>query len=106
MKPVESTVNFEAVNVVDRELSGLGFLAEFERSEELKLFDAEVSLRWGKVGARLNASKIETGYLVYVDDGYITAVEGYTYGDEWPDEVEQIELYEMKPGMELATRPR
>jgi hypothetical protein len=105
LKPVRSTVNFDAVAVSDRELTGVGFLTEFERSEELKLFDADVSLRWGKAGARLNASKVETGYLVYVDDGYVTTVEGYTYGDEWPDQVEQIELYELKPGMELVTPP-
>jgi hypothetical protein len=45
----------------------------------------------------------ETGYLVYIDDGYVTSVEGYTYGDEWPDQIEQVELYELKPGMELVT---
>lgn len=106
LKPVRSSVNFDAVLVSDRELTGVGFLTEFQRSEELKLFEADVSLRWGKVGARLNASKVETGYLVYVDDGYVTSVEGYTYGDEWPDQIEQIELYELKPGMELMTPPR
>jgi hypothetical protein len=105
LKAVRSSVNFDAVLVSDRELTWVGFLTEFQRSEELKLFEADVSLRWGKVGARLNASKVETGYLVYVDDGYVISVEGYTYGDEWPDQVEQIELYELKPGMELKTPP-
>lgn len=105
LKPIRSTVNFDAVVVGDRELTGVGFLTEFERSEELRLFDADVSLRWGKVGARLNASKVETGYLVYVDCGYLTTVEGYTYGDEWPEEVLQIEVYELKPGTELVTPP-
>ena len=102
-RPVRSVVNFEAVTVSDREFTGVGFMTELERSEELRLFDAGLSLRWGNVGARLNASRLETSYLVYVDDGYVTTVEGYTYGDEWPDEVERIELYELKPGMELIT---
>lgn len=100
-----SIINFNVVTVSDREFTGAGFLTEFERSEELKLFGLGVSLRWGKVGARLGASKVETGYLVYVDDGYITAIEGYTYGDEWPGQVEQMELYELMPGMELVTPP-
>jgi hypothetical protein len=106
LRPARSTVNLNAVTVRHRELTGVGFLTEFEPSENLHLFDADVSLRWGKIGARLNASKVETGYLVYVDDGYVTTVEGYTYGDEWPDQVEQFELYELKPGMELLTPPR
>lgn len=105
LQPVKQTVNFDAVEAVDRELTGAGFLTEFGRSEEMKLFDTGVSLRWGKVGARLNSSKVETGYLVYVDDGYVTTIEGYTYGEEWPDKVEEIELYELKPGMELTTPP-
>jgi len=105
LKPVKSTVNFDAIEAVDRELTGVGFLTDFGHSEEMRLFDGGVSLRWGKVGARLNSSKVETGYLVYVDDGYVTTVEGYTYGDEWPDKVEQIELYELKPGMELTNPP-
>ncbi len=101
LKPVRSTVNFATVVVSDRGFTGAGFLTELERSEALRLFNVGVSLRWGKLGARLNASRVETGYLVYVDDGYVTTVEGYPYGDEWPDQVEQIELYELKPGMEL-----
>jgi len=106
LKPVRTAVNFDAVMVSDREFTGAGFFTEFERSEETKLFDDEVSLRWGKVGARLNASKVETGYLVYVDGGYLTTVEGYTYGDGWPDKVEQIEVYELEPGTELMTPRR
>lgn len=105
LKPARTTVHFDKVTVSDREYTGVGFVTEFARSQELKLFDDGVSLRWGKTGARLNASKLETGYLVYVDDGYVTAVEGYTYGDPWPPQVEQIELYELKPGMDLMTRP-
>ena len=72
----------------------------------MKLFDDEVSLRWGEVGARINAACIETGYLVYVNRGQITAVEGYTYGEEWPGRVESIEWYELKEGMELTNPPK
>lgn len=105
IEPLRSSVNFDAVLIADRDLTGAGFLTEFQRSDELKLFGADVSLRWGKIGARLNASKVETGYVVYVDDGYVTSVEGYTYGDRWPDEIEQIELYELQQGMELPKPP-
>ena len=101
LSPIKTKVNFAAVAVRDRELTGAGFLTDFERSEELKLFADGVSLQWGKVGARLNASSLETGYLIYIDDGYLTTIEGYTYGEEWPDNVEQMELYQLKPGMEL-----
>jgi hypothetical protein len=99
------SLRWEATKVKDRSMTGAGFLTEFEHSEELKVLGNGVSLRWGKVGARLSSSKIETGYLVYVDDGYLTAVEGYTYGDEWPPDIDRIEMYELKEGQELKTPP-
>lgn len=95
-----------AVTVTDREFTGVGFLTELQQSPALKLFNDGVSMRWGKVGARLNAAKIETSYLVYVDDGYVTAIEGYTYGDEWPAEVDEVELYMLTLGAELENPPR
>jgi hypothetical protein len=55
------------------------------------------------VKARLNASKLETGYVVYVDNGYLTTIEGYTYGDDWPESIGSFELYELKPGTELGS---
>jgi hypothetical protein len=106
LKPVRSTVDFSSVMVLDREFTGAGFLTEFSRKQELKLFPDGFSLRWGKVGARLNASKVETGYLVYIDDGFITSVEGYTYGDAWPTTIDQIELYDIELGMPLLNPPR
>ena len=87
-----TTLDFDAVTVGSREFTGVGFLTELARAEQLKLFDDGVSLRWGNVGARLNAS-VETGYLLYIDDGYLTAIEGYTYGDEWPSGITEMEFY-------------
>lgn len=94
LRPLKSTINFDAIRVRDRDFTGIGFLTDFEPAEELRLFDSGVSLRWGKVGARLGSLKVDTGYLVYVDDGYITTVEGYTYGEDWPADIEPIELYD------------
>jgi len=106
LEPAKRSVQWDAVNVRDRSFTGAGFMTEFDCSAELKLFPVEVSLRWGNVGARINASRIETGYLVYVDGGQITAVEGYTYGDEWPSTIDSVEWYELKEGAELENPPK
>lgn len=107
LKPARKSLRWSAVNVKSRAMSGVGFLTEFEPSPELKLFGDEVSLRWGDVGARLNAARTETGYLVYVDGGQMTAVEGYTYsGEEWPARVESIEWYDLEDGMDLENPPK
>ncbi|MEO8214170.1 MAG: hypothetical protein ABI560_13300 [Myxococcales bacterium] len=106
VKPTKKSIRWDAISIKSRSLTGAGFLTEFEPSPELKVFADGVSLRWGKVGARLNVRRTETGYLVYVDGGQITAVEGYTYGDEWPNEVDSIEWYELKEGSELENPPK
>lgn len=106
LQPASRSANLDGTNVTDRTFTGAGFLTEFERSTETRLFEPGTTLRWGKVGARLNTVKLETGYVVYVDDGYVTTVEGYTYGEPWPERVENIELYTLTPGMELLAQPR
>ena len=101
LRPIRMLIDFDSVAVQSREYTHVGFLTDFERSNELILFPRDTSLRWGGVGARLNSTKIETGYLVYVDNGYLTAVEGYTYGDEWPLAIEHYELYALVLGKDL-----
>jgi hypothetical protein len=102
LPPLRGDVSLEKINVVARDFTGVGFLTRLEPTEETKLFEDGVTLRWGQVGARVNAPKVETGYVVYVDDGYLRTIEGYTYGDDWPETVDSFELYELKLGAELG----
>lgn len=95
------TMNCDAMRVTNRSLTGSGFLAEMDRSTATKLFAEDVSLRWGKIGALLNGSQIETGFVVYVDSGYITCIEGYAYDGVWPDLVDKFELYGLNLGSPL-----
>jgi hypothetical protein len=102
VSPLRRQVDFDAVKVRNREFASLGFLTEFECSDELKLFAADVSLRWGKVGARLVPANVDTGYLVYVDDGFLVGIEGHTYGAEWPAQMDEFSLYELRNGLKLS----
>jgi len=102
LHPLRGDGNLEKINVVARDFTGVGFLTHLEPSEETKLFEDGINLRWGQVGARLNTPRVETAYVVYVDDGYVKTIEGYTYGDDWPDPIDSFELYELKLGAELG----
>jgi len=102
LHPLRLDADFEKINVVARDFTGVGFLTHLEPSAETKLFEDGVKLRWGQVGARLNIPKVETAYVLYVDEGYLTTIEGYTYGDSWPDPIDSFELYELKFGAELG----
>lgn len=92
--PLRSNIVPHEIDVVKRAFSPIGFLTEFVASEKLKLFPDGVCLRWMKVGAWVNAQRTHVGFLVYVDDGSLNAIEGYTYcGEDWPPYVESFELY-------------
>lgn len=93
---IRRSIDFEEIDVTTREVTGIGFFAELAPSENLKLFADGTSIRWGRVGARLNRPPVDTGYLLYVEDGYLTMVEGYTYGTEWPTEIAEIELHALE----------
>ncbi len=87
-------INFDLININYRELTGAGFITELEDCKELKVAYTTQSYKWGKLGAKLN-SNIDTGYLIYVENGYLNTIEGYTYCEAWPNEVSQIEIYEI-----------
>src|SRR5690348_10904986 len=60
LSPTRSDIELDSIEVSSRDFSGVGFLTELVPSEQLKVFGSDVSLRWGDVGARLNAAKVET----------------------------------------------
>jgi hypothetical protein len=102
LPPHRKSFDVAQLLVASRDMTGAGFLTQFASSTEaVRAFEPGVSLRWGKVGARINDERMETSYVVYVDDGWLNAIEGYTYGDEWPANVDRFEVYPLKFGVDL-----
>lgn len=101
LNPTTRYLGGAEIRVETRDYSGAGFLTKLTRSDGAKLFADEQSFVWGKVGARLNRERLHTGYLVYVEHGWLTALEGYTYGEDWPSLVEEYEVYRLREGIGL-----
>ncbi len=84
--------------VEERNLDEVGFITTIARNGAAKLFADDVSLRWGEVAGRLN-SEVDVDFVVYVDHGFVNAVEGVTFGGElWPSSVKEFELTEISRG--------
>jgi hypothetical protein len=82
--------------VEERSFSEVGFITSFARNDDAKLFSDNASIRWGKVVGRLN-SEVDADFVVYVDDGHVSAVEGVTFGGQsWPSVIEEFELTDLK----------
>jgi hypothetical protein len=92
LAPSRRTLEPSSLMVTERNVSEVGFIASFARTVGAKLFGGDFSMRWGKVVGRLNAA-VDVDFVVYIDDGYLTGVEGCTFGGEaWPADVEEFEL--------------
>lgn len=83
---------FADVSIKERRLTGIGFFTDLEKSEKLKVGNEGETYIYSKAGAKINHS-IETGYLVYVKDGYLDCIEGFTYGEPWPENIAHIQPY-------------
>lgn len=96
---LQSTIDYSAIEVVARDFTGCGFFIEFDRDvEALKLFHESTSeLITHVVGAKLGVTETDSSYLFYTKNGYLTDVEGVTYGgDNWPEDgTETFSLHDM-----------
>jgi hypothetical protein len=76
------------------DLSDVGFMIEFKKVDKLVVFDNRESFTGGDIGMKLNGN-IDVGFVVYVEEGYLSALECYTYGTELPREIVSFKPYKM-----------
>jgi hypothetical protein len=68
--------------VSHRELTGHGFFAYLNVGDAPGADD--VKLRFGDVVAEIDGMLHGAGFLLFVDQGLLTMLEGYGYDDPWP----------------------
>jgi hypothetical protein len=79
-----------ATEIEGRDFSAVGFLTDLRPT--LNIFLSGTSFTGGNVDVRINET-IDTGYVLYIKNGYLEAIEGYTYGgDLWPSKIECFRL--------------
>lgn len=96
--PDTLTLDLGSIVVVNREYSGVGFFTHIEKAIASKFYEGTRTDVWNSLGARLaigemGTTTIESGYIVYIRDGYLHLIEGFTYGDEWPERIERYSFY-------------
>jgi hypothetical protein len=55
-------------------------------------------LRFGDVAAQVDGLKHGAGFLLYVMDGMLDAIEGYSYDEPWPEQIGAFSLAYMHEG--------
>ena len=88
---------FSRSTIQSRTNTGAGFYTTFTIPEDIPRVSDEfpaVKSRFcfGDVDASLPELKAGAGFLIWVIDGYLNQLEGYTYGEKWPSELSNYSL--------------
>ena len=93
--PVLEALNSQLDNcqVKKRELTGVGFFTEMDISPSVsKAPVSSKKIYFGDVIAEVEGLKNGIGFLLYIVDGQIQMLEGYTFDEPWPDIIKHMEL--------------
>jgi hypothetical protein len=85
--------------VTQRELTGVGFFTDFSVPQTADPAPVR-RLRFGDVHANISGVEHGAGFLLFVDDGVLTTLEGFTYDEPWPEEIKEFSVRYVDP-----TRP-
>ena len=80
------------ITVTSREISEAGFFTEFSTGAALPAPVATNKLRLGDVEATLTGLQSGAGFILYIDSGRLSVLEGFTYEEVWPNTIEEFSL--------------
>jgi hypothetical protein len=85
------------IQVVKRELTGTGFITSFHVQTSLITPSLQaICFKFGDVIADVENLEHGAGFLLYISDGAIDALEGYSFEEEWPERISQFRLSYVK----------
>lgn len=83
---------FEHVQSITREMTGVGFYANFKLHENVEAITSAHSLRFGDVQANIEGLEHGAGFVLHVLEGYLSCLEGYSYDEPWPSEFNNFSI--------------
>lgn len=79
---------YDKARVTGREFTGRGFFTDFEVADPADSFGDGIKEPFGSISVNFPSLKYGAGFVLFVKNGFITMLEGYTYGNEpWPDRI-------------------
>jgi hypothetical protein len=88
----------EKACLLSRELSGVGFFCSFQVPPEAPRVEQFGDFHIGDVNASVKGLAHGAGFVLFIRDGRLDMLEGFSYDEPWPDEIEQFTLsYQSEP---------
>ena len=83
---------FETSTVTNREFTGVGFFTTFGVPVSVPKVAEGKSFKFGDVNASVAGLQHGAGFLLFVKDGVLKMLEGYSYDEPWPKQITTFEL--------------
>jgi len=84
---------YKVAKVVNREFTGVGFFTTFYINDNSLRLPTTKNLTLGNVQARFKGLERGAGFVLFVNNGFINTLEGYTYEEDWPISIEGYTFY-------------
>ena len=83
---------YKSARVIKRDFTGSGFFTSFEASKDSPRITETVDRSYGDVIASINGSSFDFGFVLFLENGMLSCLEGYTWTDKWPETIRSYEL--------------
>jgi hypothetical protein len=85
-------------SVSSRKFTGVGFFTHFAIGSDAAVRRDLPSAELSGVGAEVAGLSDGAGFLLFIRDGVVSFLEGYTYGDAvWPETITEFSVFEIHP---------
>lgn len=84
--------HIETLHATSRDYTGAGVYTEIPKQLALEVPADFTGDKWLDLGGRLN-SNVEVGFIIYVQDRFVSCIEAYTYDKDWPERIHGIEIF-------------
>lgn len=75
------------LRVVNRELTGVGFFVHLSVDREAEPVPRLPRIVLSGLKVEIEGLPYGAGFAAFVEDGYLSMLEGFTYGGDWPSDI-------------------
>jgi hypothetical protein len=83
---------FAQATLASRELTGVGFYANFAVPSSVPRLEGNGSAHFGDVTAQIDGLQHGAGFVLHIRDGLISCLEGYSFDEPWPADTNSFKL--------------
>lgn len=88
---------YNVAKVKERKYTGTGFFTYFYIKDNIKdIFLSNESMQLGGIHAEVKGLKNGAGFVLYIENGRLKTLEGYTYNESWPEQAQISKLFVIK----------